>query len=102
MPGSRKFTSNLHEISHLICVITSGSCLENSSDFKHSFGLDIEATVKPGHRVKSLVSTLKKYSEVNLCHATVALHQKWKDTLMLTLFAGCGGYSTYERGDDHI
>ena len=51
MPGSQKFTSNLHEISHLICVITSGRCLEKSSDFKHCFGLDIGATVEPGHRV---------------------------------------------------
>ena len=54
VPGSQKFTSNLHEISHLICVITSGSCLEKSSNFKHCFGHDIEATVEPGHRVKSL------------------------------------------------
>ena len=38
----------------LICVITSGSCLENSSDFKHCFGVEVEATVEPGHRVKSL------------------------------------------------
>ena len=44
--------SNLHKISHFICVITSGSCLEKSSDFKNCFGLDIEATVEPGHRVK--------------------------------------------------
>ena len=38
MPGSWKFMSSLHEISYLISVKTSGSCLENSSDFKHSFG----------------------------------------------------------------
>ena len=39
--------ANLHKISHLICVIASGSCLEKSSNFKHCFGLDIEATVEP-------------------------------------------------------
>ena len=53
LPGRRKFTSNLLKISHLICVITSGSCLEKPRDFRHCFGLDIEATVEPGHRVKS-------------------------------------------------
>ena len=47
MPSSRKFTSNLHEMSHLLCVKTSGSCLENSSDFKCCFGLEVEATVEP-------------------------------------------------------
>ena len=46
MPGSRKFTSNLHEISLWICVKTSESCLENSSDFKYCFGLEEEATVE--------------------------------------------------------
>ena len=35
----------------LICVITSGRCLEKSNDFKHCFGLDVEATVESGHRV---------------------------------------------------
>ena len=54
MSSSRKFTSNLHEISQLIWVITSGSCLANSSDFKHCFGLEVEETVEPGHGVKSL------------------------------------------------
>ena len=38
---------------HLLCVKTPGSCLENSSDFKHCFGLEVEAAVEPGHRVKS-------------------------------------------------
>ena len=46
MPGSRKFTSNLHEIPNLPCVKTPGSCLENSSDFKHCFGLKVEATAE--------------------------------------------------------
>ena len=46
MPGSRKFTSNLHEIPNLLCVKTPGSCLENSSDFKHCFGLKVEATAE--------------------------------------------------------
>ena len=45
--------SNLHEISPVIYVKTSGSCLEKSSDFKHCFGLELEADVEPGHRVKS-------------------------------------------------
>ena len=44
MSGSRKFTSNLYELSYLICVKTSGRCLENSSDFKHCFRLEVEAT----------------------------------------------------------
>ena len=57
MPGSRKFTTNLHEISHWICVKTSGSCLENSSDFKHCFGLEVGATVEPGHRVQKYSSS---------------------------------------------
>ena len=74
MPGSQKFTSILHEISHLICVITSGSCLEKSSDFKHCFGPDIEATVEPGHRVKSLlVSTLQIFASRNRS-ATPEIH----------------------------
>ena len=46
MPGSRKFTSNLHEIPNLLCVKTPGSCLENSSDFKHCFGLKVKATAE--------------------------------------------------------
>ena len=53
MPGRRKFTSNLHEIFHLICVKTLGSCLEKSSDFKHCFALEVEAAVERGQRVKS-------------------------------------------------
>ena len=81
MPGSRKFTSNLHEISHLICVTTSGSCLENSSDFKHCFELDIESTVEPG-----TLGILQKYSEVNLRHATVAHLRKLKGTFLPSLF----------------
>ena len=56
MPGSRKV--NLQEM-------TSGSCLENSNDFKHCFGLEVEATVEPGHRAKIfIVCTLPKYSVV--------------------------------------
>ena len=37
MPGSRKFTTTLHEISHWICVKTSEICLKDSSDFKFYF-----------------------------------------------------------------
>ena len=35
----------IHEIPHSLCVKTPGSCLEHSSDFKHCFGLKVEATV---------------------------------------------------------
>ena len=128
MPGSRKFTSNLHEISHLICAITSESCLESSSVFKHCFGLDIEATVEPGYRVKSLqfqpaktsvsprssppttksqekrmfsqaiiVSTLQKYSEVNLRHATVELQRKLK-----ALFCRVDKFNVVYKSEEHF
>ena len=52
MPGSRDFTSNLHELTHSICVITSGSCLETQA-ISNSFGLEVEATVDLVHGVKS-------------------------------------------------
>ena len=64
--------SNLPEISHFICAITSGSCLEKSSDFKHCSRLEVEATVEPVHRVKSLlVSTPCR--KKNLRHAAEVL-----------------------------
>ena len=64
--------SNLHKILHLICVKTSGNWLENSSDFKHCFGFEVEATVEPGHRVKSL-------SFKNLQVLTHSLTRAWLD-----------------------
>ena len=45
-----ELTDALHEISDWICVKTSGSFLKNSSDFKHCFGLEVGATVEPGHK----------------------------------------------------
>ena len=47
---------NLHEISHWICVKTSESYLENSSDFKYCFGLEVEATVEPSWPIFAILA----------------------------------------------
>ena len=61
-------------MSRLIRLITSGSCLENSSDFKHCLGVNVEATVEPGYRVKS-----QCYRHLENIHVLTA------DTLTLAL-----------------
>ena len=78
MPGSRKFTSNLHEIPNLLCVKTPGSCLENSSDFKHCFGLKVEATAENlSTTIRNLYLELLGISEQTLVTADLDPPRIW-------------------------
>ena len=80
--------SNLHETSHWICVKRSESYLENSSDFKYCFGLEVEATVEPSWPIFAALA----FASRNCSVAPEVEGHSSAESTNFTLFCNSGGY----------